>query len=141
MVDELVYSELAKSFEATGHFLVRGEHHGAYGFVYPAVIAPAWKLFSSVPDAYAGAKVIGSVAMSLTVLPAYFLARRVLRPGPSLFAAVLAVAVPSMLYTGTLMTETVFYPLFVCVALALVLALEQPTLWRQAGLLAICLLA
>ena len=46
-----------------------------------------------------------------------------------------------MMYTGTLMTETVFYPIFVGVALALVLALERPTLTRQAVLLAACLLA
>jgi glycosyltransferase involved in cell wall biosynthesis len=141
MVDELVYSELAKSFAATGHFLIRGEHHGAYGFLYPLMIAPAWRLFSSVPMAYAVAKVIGSVAMSLTAIPVYFLARRVLPPRPSLLAAALAVAVPSMLYTGTLMTETLFYPLFACVALALVLALERPTHVRQLLLLLVCLLA
>jgi Dolichyl-phosphate-mannose-protein mannosyltransferase len=141
MVDELIYSELAKSFAETGRFLIRDEDHGAYGVVYPLLIAPAWRLFSSVPDAYAAAKTIGSVLMSLTAIPAYFLARRVLEPLPSLLAAFLAVAVPSLMYTGTLMTETVFYPLFVCVALALVLALERPTLWRQVALLAVCLLA
>jgi hypothetical protein len=46
-----------------------------------------------------------------------------------------------MMYTGTLMTETVFYPIFVCAALALVLTLERPTLARQIVLLALCLLA
>jgi len=141
MVDELIYSELAKSFASTGHFLIRGEHHGAYGFVYPVLIAPAWKVFSAVPDAYAAAKAFGSLAMSLVAVPTYFLARRVLAPVPSLLAAVLAVVVPSMAYTGTLMTETVFYPLFVCVALALVLALERPTAVRQLVLLGVCLLA
>jgi glycosyltransferase involved in cell wall biosynthesis len=141
MVDELIYSELAKSFAATGHFLIRDQHHGAYGVVYPLVISPAWKLFASVPAAYAAAKVIGSFAMSLTAVPAYFLARRLVRPLPSLLVAVLAVAVPSMVYTGTVMTETVFYPLFVCVALALVLALERPTILRQAVLLAVCVVA
>ena len=45
------------------------------------------------------------------------------------------------MYTGTLMTETVFYPLFACVALALVLALERPTIQRQLVLLGLCLLA
>ena len=45
------------------------------------------------------------------------------------------------MYTGTLMTETVFYPLFVCVALALVLALERPTIQRQLVLLGLCVLA
>jgi glycosyltransferase involved in cell wall biosynthesis len=141
MVDELIYSELAKSLAATGHFLIRGEHHGAYGFLYPVLIGPAWKVFSSVPDAYAAAKAIGSLTMSLTAIPAYFLARRVLTPFPSLFAAVLAVVVPSMAYTGTLMTETLFYPLFACVALALVLALERPTAVRQLALLGVCLVA
>jgi glycosyltransferase involved in cell wall biosynthesis len=141
MVDELIYSELAKSFAATGHFLLRGQHHGGYGIVYPTVIAPAWKLFSSPIAAYAAAKTIGSIAMSLAAVPAYFIARRVLAPVPSLAAAVLVVAVPSMVYTGTLMTETVFYPLFLCVALALVLALERPTPPRQLALLGICLLA
>jgi glycosyltransferase involved in cell wall biosynthesis len=141
MVDELVYSELAKSFAATGHFLIRDVPHGAYGVVYPLLIAPGCRLFDSAPDAYAAAKTIGSVLMSLTAVPAYFLARRVLTPLWSLLAAVLAVAVPSMLYTGTLMTETVFYPVFVSVALALVLALERPTATRQLVLLAVCALA
>jgi glycosyltransferase involved in cell wall biosynthesis len=141
MVDELIYSELAKSFADTGHFLIRDVHHGAYGAVYPLLIAPAWKLFASVPDAYAAAKTIGSVLMSLAAIPVYFLARRVIAPIPSLLAAFLALAVPSLMYTGTLMTETVFYPLFACVALALVLTLERPTIQRQLVLLALCLLA
>ena len=140
MVDELIYSELAKSFAATGHFLIRDVHHGAYGVVYPVLIAPAWRVFSSIPDAYAAAKTIGSVLMSLAAVPAYLLARRVMRPLLSLVVAVLAVAIPSLMYTGTLMTETVFYPIFVCVALALVLTLERPTAWRQLALLAVCLL-
>ena len=46
-----------------------------------------------------------------------------------------------MLYTGTLMTENVFYPLFLVVALALVAMLERPTAVRQIGLLALCLVA
>ena len=141
MVDELIYSELAKSFANSGHFLIRDVHHGAYGVVYPLLIAPAWKVFASVGDAYAAAKAIGSVVMSLTAIPVYFLARRVVPPLLSLLAALLAVAVPSMMYTGTLMTETVFYPLFACVALMLVLTLERPTVQRQILLLAVCLVA
>ena len=141
MVDELIYSELAESFASTGHFLIRDVHHGAYGAVYPLLIAPAWRVFAAVPDAYAAAKTIGSVLMSLTAIPVYFLARRLLSPLWSLLAAVLTVAVPSMMYTGTLMTETVFYPVFVGVALALALTLERPTIARQLILLAACLVA
>ena len=36
-----------------------------------------------------------------------------------------------MVYTGTLMTENAFYPIFLTAALALVLMLERPTWQRQ----------
>jgi 4-amino-4-deoxy-L-arabinose transferase-like glycosyltransferase len=138
MVDELIYSELAKSFAAGGQFLLREEPSAYYGVVYPVLIAPAWALFNSIPDAYAAAKAINAVLMSLAAVPAYFLARRLLGPLPSLLAAALTVLVPSMVYTGTLMTENAFYPLFLCIVLALVLTLERPTLGRQLLLLALC---
>jgi hypothetical protein len=141
MVDELIYSELAKSFAATGHFLIRDEHLGSYGVVYPLLVSPAYRAFASVPDAYAAAKAINAVVMSLAAVPAYFLARRVVRAPIALLAAFLTVAVPSMLYTGTLMTENAFYPIFLCVALSLVLCLERPTVVRQLVLLGLCLLA
>ena len=141
MVDELVYSELAKSLADDGRFLVRGEPTTGYGFVYPALIAPAWRAFSSVPDAYAAAKAINAVVMSLAAVPAYLLARRLVAPAAALVVAALTVAVPSMLYTGTLMTENVFFPLFLCAALALVLALESPTPARQTWVVALCVLA
>ena len=82
MVDELVYSELAKNVAAHGEFLVRGVPSHGYGFVYPVLISPAWKLFTSIPDAYAAAKAIDAVLMSLAAIPAYFLARRVLPARP-----------------------------------------------------------
>jgi hypothetical protein len=141
MVDEIIYSELAKSFAAHGSFLIRGVSSHGYGYVYPILLAPAYRLFASIPDAYAAVKAINAVVMSLTAVPAYFLARRVLRPGLALVVAALTVAVPSMLYTGTVMTENVFYPLFVLAALALVTTLERPTPLRQLGLLAACALA
>jgi 4-amino-4-deoxy-L-arabinose transferase-like glycosyltransferase len=141
MVDELTYSELAKSFAQHGAFLVREVPSNGYGFVYPILIAPAFRLFSSVPQAYTAAKGIGSVLMSLAAVPAYLLARRVVRPSLALVAAGLTVAVPSFVYTGTLMTENVFYPLFLTCALLLVLVLERATPVRVVGLLALSLLA
>jgi hypothetical protein len=137
MVDELVYSELAKSLAATGHFAIRDAPSAPYGFVYPLLVAPAYRLFGSVPAAYDAAKAINSVAMSLVTIPTYLLARRVLPTGLSLLAAAFAVAVPSMAYTGTLMTENAFYPLFVLFALVLVRMLERPTLGRQLVLVAL----
>jgi len=138
MVDELIYSELAKSFAAHGHFLVRGVPSNGYGFVYPALIAPAFGLFQSVPQAYAVAKGINAVVMSLAAVPAYFLARRLVAPVPALIAAALSLVIPSLLYTGMLMTENAFYPLFLLTALLLTITLERPTHLRQILLLVLC---
>ena len=87
-----------------------------YGFVYPVLIAPAWRLFARIPAAYDAAKAINAVvdvarrgAGVPPRPPARRAGRRARRRGCS------TVAVPSMLYTGTLMTENAFYPLFVCV--------------------------
>jgi glycosyltransferase involved in cell wall biosynthesis len=140
MVDELVYSDMARSFAATGHFLIRGAHAN-YGVVYPAILSLAYKTTSGVPSAYAFAKALNAPLISLAAFPAYFLARRVLRTPAALAAAALAVALPSLAYAGTLMTENAFYPLFLCVALALVAMLEKPTPARQLVVLALCLLA
>jgi glycosyltransferase involved in cell wall biosynthesis len=140
MVDELVYSDMARSFASTGHFLIRGVHAN-YGFVYPLLLSPAYKLFGSTIDVYQWARALNALAMCSVVFPTYLLARRVVRPGFALAAAALAVAIPSTIYIGTLMTENAFYPIYMWAAYVLVLALERPTLKRQLVLLALCVLA
>jgi hypothetical protein len=135
MVDELIYSELAKSFASGDGFAIRGQSFGgAYGFVYPILLAPAWALFDSIPAAYTAAKAINAIAISLAAVPAYLLARRVVSPRGGLVVAALTLALPSLLYAGTLMTENAFFPLFLVAALALLVALERPT-WTSTLLL------
>jgi len=140
MVDELVYSDMARSFAATGHFLIRGVHAN-YGLVYPLLLSPVYAAVGPVADVYRWSQVVDALVMCSAVLPAYLLARRAVRPPAALAAAALAVAIPSFAYTGTLMTENVFYPVFLWLALALVAALERPTLRRQLVVLALCGLA
>ena len=135
-VDELIYSELAKSIAAGGDLFVRDVPvSGGYGVVYPLLISPAWALFDRIPEAYTAVKAINAVLISLAAIPAYLLARRLVGERLSLFAAVLAVALPSLAYSGVIMTENAFYPLFLVVVLVLVLVLERPTLTRQIVLL------
>ncbi len=136
MVDELIYSELAKSFADNLTFAVRGVSTSGYGVLYPMLIAPAYAVFDRVPDAYAAIKTINSLVMSLAAIPAYFLARRVVGQSLSLVAAVIAVAVPSMVYTAVVMTENAFYPVFLLATLALVALLERPTTARYVGFFA-----
>ena len=69
--------------------------------------------------------------MSLAAIPAYLIARRLMRPSLALLAAVFAVSIPSLAYTNTLLTENAFYPASMAAAAALFLLLERPTLTRQ----------
>jgi hypothetical protein len=131
---------MARSFAATGHFLISGVSSN-YGFVYPLLLSIPYKLFGPMHDVYRWARVVNALSMCSVVFPTYLLARRVVRPGYALVAAALAVAAPSTIYIGTLMTENAFYPIFMWAAWALVRALEQPTARRQIVLLAFCALA
>ncbi|MDX6398416.1 MAG: Dolichyl-phosphate-mannose-protein mannosyltransferase, partial [Gaiellaceae bacterium] len=136
--DELQYQENARSLAAGAGVRVRDEPYDVVSVLYPLLLAPAYALFDALPDAYAAARTINAVVMSLAAVPAYLIARRVLQPPLSLLGALLAVALPSLAYTGTLMSENAFYPAFLLVAWALVRALERPTIARQAVLLASC---
>ena len=138
MVDELIYSELAKSFAAHGQLPRPRRPDARLRLRLPDPDRAGVPAFGSVPQAYAAAKAIDSVLMSLAAVPAYLLARRVVRPRLALVAAALTVAVPSMVYTGTLMTENAFYPLFLDLSRSLlVLVLERPTPLRVVALLAL----
>jgi hypothetical protein len=130
MVDELIWSEIARGIADVGEPLLRGQPDPGYSIVYPLLISPAYALFESLPTAYAAVKTWNAVLMSLAAVPAFSLARRVVRDGFALLAALLTVAVPSLAYTGTVMTENAFYPLFLVVVLVLLVVLERPTpLW------------
>lgn len=133
--DETVYAELAKSLAYTGEFSIRDNPGtNGLGVVYPLLIAPAFVLFDTVAAAHDAVKAINSVLMSLTAIPVYLIARRLMSRALALTAAALSLAIPSMAYTGTVMTENAFYPLTATWALLLVRALERPTLGRQAAL-------
>ncbi len=136
--DELTYQENARSLAAGAGIQVREEPFGVVSVLYPLLLAPAYLLFDSLPDAYAAARTINAIVMSLAAIPAYVIARRLLPAGLSLLAALLAVALPSLAYTGTLMSENAFYPAFLLAAWTLLRALDEPTWRRQALLLGAC---
>ncbi len=134
-VDELIYSELAKSLAEGGGYSVRGMATSGYSLLYPLLIAPAYGLFDGLPDAYAFARSINAVAMSLAAVPTFLIARRVVRPSLALLAAITAVAIPSMAYTATLTTESLFYPVALTFVWLLLRYLDTPGWARLAVLL------
>jgi glycosyltransferase involved in cell wall biosynthesis len=139
MVDELVYSDTARSVADGAGFTIRG-HAAGYGYVYPLLLSIAYAVADRMTDVYAFARVLNALLMCSVVVPVYLLARRVVRVPAALAAAALAVALPASVYVASLMTENVFYPLFAWFALALVAALDRPTLRRQVVVLALCVL-
>jgi hypothetical protein len=130
--DELMYSELARSVADTGTFHVRGDAIAWYNFGYAALIAPAWLFAEAQSTAFTLAKTINVGLGVLTLVPTYLWTRRLTSTGYALLAAGLTALMPSLLYASTLMSENGFLPAFVLAALTISLALERPTLWRQA---------
>jgi hypothetical protein len=131
--DELVYSELGKSFAATGHFAVRGEPFSALSFgpLYPVVLSPIYRLAATAPQAYELVKALNALMISTAAIPAYFIARRLVGRRSGVIVAALSVLLPSLVYSTKVMTESLAYPLFLCALLAMFRVVERPTLSRQ----------
>lgn len=130
MVDEFIYSELAKSFAEHGQFLIRETASPFHNLLYPALISPAW-LVDPMGRVYDIARAINVVLMVMTAVPVYLWGRRLMSQGYALLAAVLVLLMPSLNYTGMLMTENAFFPAFVTACFAIALTLERPTVLRQ----------
>ena len=94
MVDELIYSELAKSVASHGAVPRPRRAEQRLRIRLPGADRAGVPAFGGVPTAYAAAKITNAVVMSLAAVPAYYLARRILAPGLSLIVAALTVADP-----------------------------------------------
>jgi Dolichyl-phosphate-mannose-protein mannosyltransferase len=88
-------------------------------------------LFDDTARAHEAVQAINAVLMSLGAVPVYFLARRLADRWSALLAVLLTLALPSLSYTAAVMTENAFFPLVLLSVLAIVLALERPTVLRQ----------
>jgi hypothetical protein len=130
MADELTYSEMAKNFADHGEFLVRDSPSTLNNVAYPVLIAPAW-FAESIDTAYGFARTINVVVMVLAAVPVYLWGKRLMSAGYALLAAVLTLLMPSLTYTGMLMTENAFFTAVVSSCFAIALTLERPTLLRQ----------
>jgi len=135
--DELVYSHLARSFAATGHFAIRGQPFSAWSFgpLYPVVISPLYRIADPM-TAYFLVKLLNCLLFSLAAVPAYLLARRFLTRQRALILSALAVFIPSAVYTSKVMTESLAYPLFLLAVLGIVRALDSPSHSREASAVA-----
>ena len=139
LCDEFIYAGIAKSLAANGHFTLRHEPTGV-SFVYPLLLAPAWRA-GSMETTYFLAKAINSIVMTLAAVPMFFWARRLAGPAWALVAIALLLVMPAFDYTGMLMTENAFFPAFLLATFAIASSLERPTALRQLLAVASVLLA
>jgi hypothetical protein len=133
--DELIYTDLARSLASGSEPSVRGVVTYGYGLVYPLLIAPAWLLASSAPVAFALIRVQDALLMSLAAIPVFLLARRLVAERNAFLVAALSVAIPSMAYAATLMSEVAFYPAFALALWCMARALDRPTPGSQSAAL------
>jgi hypothetical protein len=131
MVDELIFSEQARSIAEHANLDVRGQSFAVFSLLYPVLIAPAW-LVSSGKDAYEIAKAINAALVTLAAVPLYLWARRLLPANESVLVCALALLIPPLLLAGNLMSDNAFLPAFLFAAFSIALALERPTYGRQA---------
>lgn len=138
--DELIYSGIGKSLALHGSYLLRGDLDVGHSLLYPLIISPVYALAPNGVSAHIAVQTLNAVMFSLTAVPAYFLARRVVPHGLATLVAILTVANPWGGFTAWVMTESAFYLVFALFALALVLALERPTALRQVTVVALIII-
>jgi hypothetical protein len=110
--DEYIYPTLARGFAEHGRPLIRdaGVHFPA--LLEPLVTAPVWLVTSNPETAWRLTQGIHAFEISLAVLPAYLLARRVgLARWLAIATGALAVAVPDAVYAGSMLADPLAYPL------------------------------
>jgi hypothetical protein len=135
MPDEALYALLGRSLWSGDGLTVHGEAVGFYSLLHPLLIGWPLAHWDGVTG-YRVAQAVGAVAMSAAAVPVYLWGRGLMRERWALVAAALTLALPALVLSGLLMTETVFLPVTTLAAWALAAALVRPTLVRQALLVA-----
>jgi hypothetical protein len=138
--DEPVYGLLGRSLFETGRLRILTGPTGFLSATVPALFGLPLSL-ANLELGYSVAKVVDSLVMSLAAVPAYLWGRSLVSRNWALVAAALTLALPGLAYSGLLMSEVLFYPVFVCAAWSLAAAVESPTLRRQLIFVALLVVA
>ena len=129
--DETIYALLGSGLYRAGHLAILGGPTPFYSLVEPIVIGP-WLSFGDLELGHRVLQGIQPFLMSLAAVPVYLWGRSLMPRRLAVVAAALTLAVPGLAYSGLVMTEVVFYPVFVLAAWAMAKALERPSPTNQA---------
>lgn len=124
--DELGYQQVAANI-ARGRLALYSENGLSYSPLYPLLLAPFFGLGLSAPDAYGWIKAVNALLMSLSLVPAYGIARFLLPRRPAYLVAALVAVAPLMYYTALGMSENLAFPLVLVAVWLLLRALDRPS--------------
>jgi hypothetical protein len=138
--DEMIYGLIGHSLYTSGSLSILGGPTPFYSVLVPAFVG--WPLdLGDLTFGYGLLKVLQAAAMSLAAVPVYLWGRSLLSPRLALLPAALTLLLPGLVYSGLVMSEVLFYPIFVVAAWAMARALERPTVCRQTLLVVAIVLA
>ena len=129
--DEVVYALLGQGLYREGKLAILGGPTGFFSLVWPALAGLPLSL-GDLELGYRILRLFEPLLMSLAAIPAYLWARRLGTGLWALAAAALTLALPALGYSSFVMTEVVYYPVVTLALLAAAVAIERPTLGRQA---------
>jgi hypothetical protein len=132
--DELELTQLSRSIADTGHAARRGEPH-SFNTLWTYLMAPAW-LIDNVHTAYSTVKYLAVIVMTLTVFPAYGIARMFVGRNPALFVALASGTIPALAYSSMMVEEPLAYPYSTLCLFLILRALVKPTRWSIAAAVA-----
>jgi len=125
--DEYIYSALARSIAETGKLQIRGVPAHFPALLEPLLASPFW-LTHDPTLAYRLTLAMHATAMSLAVVPVYWLARRVgLGKWMALGCGAFAVTIPDLVYANYVTADAVAYPLVLGAFAAGVAAIDEPS--------------
>ena len=137
--DENRYAAYARAVAETGIPRVRGETAWLES-LQSYLTAPSW-FIDDVATAHRVSQAISVLAVCLTAIPVYLLARRLAPTTISLLAAAGSVMIPAAYYGSTFMQESFALPIVATAAFFTFRLLERFTWANAAGLVATCLVA
>ena len=129
--DELELTQLSRSIADTGHAARRGEPH-SFNTLWTYLMAPGW-LIHDVHSAYSAVKYIAVIVMTLTVFPAYGIARMIVGRRSALFVAAASGAIPALAYSSMIVEEPLAYPYSTLCLFLILRVLVTPTRWWIGG--------
>ena len=128
--DEQTYGLIGESLWRHGRYEILGHESQFLSLVYPLLAGLPLRM-GDAERGYAILKGVQAVAMTLAAVPVYLWGRTLVRRGWALVAAGLTLCLPALAFTGFVMTEVAFYPIFCLAAWVLARALARPTTVSQ----------